>query len=283
MSTPPLSPTLGRPAQFSWKRALAHALLAMVAVVVLGAAGFGWLARPASNATKFGEGVGRLAGFTGVIAFAVSWLRQTGRRKAGLGVAIGVATLIGAGFAALVMTRSAHPTVPLTEAERVPLVIVDEGGERRLRHPAFGFSILHPGATFREAPDVAQAMEGAGRDPATQHYGFSDPDDRSALVISVMKGMGGTRASLVEHVDGFQRGFASMPASAAALQWTGKEITWDAGRHEAHLGATFGGGMRLELAAYAVMRAGQPPFIVNVMVMAPRPDLLAKLLASFRS
>ena len=40
--------------------------------------------------------------------------------------------------------------------------------------------------------------------------------------------------------------------------------------------------MRLELAAYAVMRAGQPPFIVNVMVMALRPDLLAKVLASFR-
>jgi len=282
MTTPPLSHDLGVSPRFSWKRALAQALLTMVAVVALGGAAFGWLAKPGSNARGFGEAIGRLAGFSAVIAFAVSWLRQTGRRKAALGVAIACAILIGAGVAAVVISPAGHQTAPLTAAERAPLVVVDQGGERRLHHPTFGFSLLHPGAKFVDAPQLAQTMQGAGRDPTSVHYGFSDPTERSVVVISVMKGMGATRAALSEHVDGFQRGFAGSGVGGAQLRWLGKEITWDDTRHEARIGAEFGGGMRLALGAYAVVREGQPPFIVNVMIIAPSIDRFAKLLDSFR-
>src|SRR6186997_1512965 len=67
-----------------------------------------------------------------------------------------VAVVIGApAFAAFGSADStARLAAPLTAAERAPLVEVDEGGQRRLRHPAFGFSLLHPGSGFREAPEV---------------------------------------------------------------------------------------------------------------------------------
>jgi hypothetical protein len=169
----------------------------------------------------------------------------------------------------------------LTEAQRAPLVVVEQGGERRLRHPAFGFSVLHPGPSFRDAPELVAAYRGAGPDPETQHYGLMDEASQTALTISVMNGMGGTRESLSEHIDGFQRGFAGSAVGSANLRWLGKDVIWDDGRHQATVRAE-AAGLQIEVVAHSVQPPQGPPFIVNVTALGPQVDRLRKTLASFR-
>jgi hypothetical protein len=259
-------------------------VLALMVVTAVGAAVFGFLGKTGLDARKFGQAVGRLAGFTAAVAFGVSWLRQTGRRRTGLGVALGYAILIVAGIVAGAVSgrsRSEQAKAPLTDAERAPLVEVDQGGERRLRHPAFGFSILHPGPSLRESPEMAKTLEGKTPDPDTQNYAYLDPGG-SVVALSVMKGMGGTRASLSDHVDGFQSGFTGSAAGGPDLRWLGKELSWNASRHDARLKGLLGGDTRLELASYAIIRPQQPPLIVNVLVVSREIDRFTKLLSSFR-
>jgi hypothetical protein len=169
----------------------------------------------------------------------------------------------------------------LTEAQRAAPVLVEHGGERRLRHPTFGFSLRHPGPSFREAPELVAAYLAAGPDPETQHYGLMDEETRSALTISVMNGMGGSRESLSQHVDDFQRGFAGSPAGSANLRWLGKEITWDDRRHRATVRAE-AAGLQIEVVAHSVQPAQGPPFIVNLTAMGTQIDGLRKTLASFQ-
>jgi hypothetical protein len=271
---------------WSWKRALLHAGLAFGAVVVIGMAAFAVLQNPNSNASKFGEGVGRLSVFTAAAVFAASWLDQTGRRRAAMAVAGGFVLLVGGGLAAvlLIPARGSHSSRPLAAADRAPLAVVDEGGQRRLRHPTLGFSLLHPGPRFADAPDLAAQMNGGALkdDPATVTYGFREPDTQAALVVQVMNGMGGTREKLTSHIDGLQSGLGKSAAASADLRWLDKGITWDDQRHVGRLSASLAGQMRIELAAYSVERPGREPFIVNLFLMTRQPERFADLLASFR-
>jgi hypothetical protein len=275
-------------ATWSWKRALLHAGLAFVVVILIGMGAFAALQNPDSNATKFGEGVGRLSVFTAAAVFAASWLDQTGRRRAALALAGGFVLLVGGVFAAiLLLPRSGtYSSRPLAEADRAPLQIVDEAGQRRLRHPTLGFSLLHPGPRFVESPEVVAAMSGGALkgDPATVTYGFQEPDTQSALIVQVMNGMGGTRDKLVSHVDGVQQGLAKSAAASADLRWLGKDVTWDDHRHVGRLSASLSGQvrMRIELDAYSVEPAGRPPFVVNLFLTTREPERFADLLGSFR-
>jgi hypothetical protein len=169
----------------------------------------------------------------------------------------------------------------LTEAQRAPLVTVEQGGERRLRHPAFGFSVLHPGPSFRDAPELVAAYRAAGPDPETQYYGLMDEASQTALTISVMNGMGGTRESLSEHIDGFQRGFAGSAVGSANLRWLGKDVSWDDRRHQATVRAE-AAGLQIEVVAHSVQPPQGPPFIVNLTALGPDVGRLRKALASFQ-
>ncbi len=170
----------------------------------------------------------------------------------------------------------------LTEAEKAPLVTVDDGGQRRLRHPAFGFSLLHPGPGFKESTELVQ-QAGLKRDPDTQTYGFIEADTHSALIIAVMKGMGGTQSKLTEHLDGVLSGLEGSLAGKAQTKVLRKEVVWSDGRHLGNLSVAVGEQLRIDVAAYSVERPGELPLIVNVMVTAPPSDRFAGLLASLRS
>jgi hypothetical protein len=192
-----------------------------------------------------------------------------------LGAAV-VLTALPAGCRRYVQSKA------LTEAERASLVVVDEGGRHRLRHPAFGFSILHPGPRFKESPELVQ-QSGLQRDPDTQTYGFLEADTHSALIIAVMKGMGGTRAKLTEHLDGVLKGLDGSLAGTAQTKVLKNEVVWDDRRHVGNLSVAVGDGLRIDVAAYSVERPGELPLIVNVMVTAPPSERFAGLLRSFRS
>lgn len=211
-------------------------------------------------------------------------LNRTGRSRAVIGVVAGVSTLVVGLFVALAMgARHRSDAAPaITEAERAPLVVVDEGGQRRLRHPAFGFSILHPGPGFKESAEVVAAM-GMKGDPATQVYGFAEAETSSFLVVSVMKGMGGSKLAMEKHVDGMLRGMQTSLAGKAEMRVLARQTVWDATAHVGTFTVAVNDQMRLELAAYSVERPGQPPFIVNLMITAPQASRFAALLASFRS
>jgi hypothetical protein len=169
----------------------------------------------------------------------------------------------------------------LTEAQRAPLVVVGQGAEQRLRHPAFGFTVRHPGPAFRDAPELVAAYQAAGPDPETQHYGFLDEATRTALTISVMNGMGGSRESLAGHIDDFQRGFAGSAVGSANLRWLGKEIAWDDNRQQATVRAE-AAGLQIEVVAHSVQPPQGPPFIVNLTAAGPQIDGLRKTLSSFQ-
>jgi hypothetical protein len=270
-------------ASVSWGRALVHAVLAFVAVLAGGAVLAGVLGMAGSDAHEAGQSIGRLAGLMAAAAFGGSYLLQTRRRGAALALAIAFVALVGAGVAAGIMNRSPHRDSSLTAAEKAPLVIADEDGERRLRHPGLGFSIMHPGPKFLEAPELAKPKPGRKHDDTTQEYAFADREGRSVLLVSVMKGMGGTRDKLTEHLDGVQRGFVGSLPEGAPLHWEDKQVRWTDERREVRLVGAFGSGMGVQIAAYSMIRDGQEPFIVNVMMIAPDADRYASVTESFRS
>jgi len=184
------------------------------------------------------------------------------------------------GVGAFVLFRSKGPA-RLTKAERAPLLVVDEGGQQWLRHPAFGFAILHPGPGFRESAEVVKAM--GTRDPETQTYGFMEAESASVVLVSVMKGMGGSEDALKAHLEGVLKGVQRSLAGQPGLRTLTNEVVWDASRHVGRLSVAVGGAARVDVAAYSVTRKGKAPFIVNVTVTAPPSDRFAGLLASFRS
>ena len=79
-----------RAADFSTRRALKHAGVVVLAGILLAAAALPWVRDP----HRYGEGVDRLALFLALAAAGLSWLWQTGRRRAAV-----TAGLVGAGLA----------------------------------------------------------------------------------------------------------------------------------------------------------------------------------------
>jgi hypothetical protein len=219
----------------------------------------------------------------GVVALAASRLRQTGKRRAAIGLTVAVFVFVAGITAAVLGLDSGKRRVePLTQSEKAALVAVDDGGQRRLRHPELGFSILNPGPGLRASAEVVAAAAGAGRDPETVTYGFIDGDLRSTLVIAVMKNMGGSRAALSEHLDGLQRGLAQAVPAGSDVRWLDKQITWDDRRHVARVSAQVAGAAHVDVAAYAIAPPGRPPFIVDLMTASPDADHFPGLLDSFR-
>jgi len=257
-------------------------VVACVAVVALTGLAFALFAAPGSDSRKVGQTVGRLLWFVTAVAFGTSWLLQTGRRKAALALGIGVAVLVGSAAATGIMSGKRPRDISLTAAEKAPLMITDEGGERRLNHPGFGFSILYPGPKFVAAPELVQPKPGKKHDDTTQAYAFVDRDSHAVLLVSVMKGIGAAREQLDEHLEGVRNGFAESLPSNGDLHWGEKQVTWTESHHQARLSASFTGDMHLELAAYAVLRPGQEPFIVNLMVIAPDAARYANVTTSLR-
>ena len=285
MTSPPFpessSRSTARPT-FSWKRGLLHAVLALVAVVVFGAALAGVLGMEGAAAREAGQAIGRLAGIIGGAAFGGSYLFQTRRRAGALALGLAFVALVGAGIVGGMMKRGRNRNTSLTAEEKAPMVIADEDGERRLRHPGFGFSLLHPGPKFLEAPELVKPKPGQKHDDTTQEYGFADREDNAVLLVSVMKGMGGTREQLVAHVDGVQRGFVESLPAAGPLHWGDKQVTWTDGEKRARLEGSFGADMRLELTAYSILRPDHEPFIVNVMMISPDAERFANVTGSLR-
>jgi hypothetical protein len=148
-------------------------------------------------------------------ALAGEHLKRTGRVAAGTLVTFAAMAWLFGGIALLAAKTNA---ATLTDAERAPFVSVDDGGERRLRHPTLGFSILHPGPGFTAERAVAFR-------PDAQFYSFVAPGAAEAakLVIGLFRGQGDSSTSSRTLLEAMSRqadtlgGAAKVPARVVEL------------------------------------------------------------------
>ena len=207
-----------------------------------------------------------------VALFVGDYLVRRGREVVGKLVGFaGLAWLLGGG--ALLGAKAEAAT--LTNAERAPFVTIDDGGERRLRHPALGFSVLHPGAGF-----VLEGAQAFRRD--AHFYSFVDGAAAERMVIGLFKGQGESSASLRKLLETMGRqtdtlgGDAKSPARVAEVE------TSPGDPPRGGLKIALGDGRHFQIAGYGWRAADGTPFAILVAVMARAPEAGTEVLASFR-
>jgi hypothetical protein len=205
-------------------------------------------------------------------ALAGEYLQRTGRGLAGRLVALGGMVWLLGGCALLAAKTDA---ATLTDAERAPFVSVDDGGERRLRHPTLGFSVLDPGRGF-----TAERAQAIG--PESQFYSFVNPGGAERLVIWLFKGQGDSTSSLRKLLETVSRqsdvlgGDAKVPVRVVELQTSPVEPP------RGVLRIALDDGRQFRTTAYGWRAADGTSFAILVAVMARAPDAAADVLASFR-
>jgi hypothetical protein len=257
-------------AGFNWRRGMGPSLALIVATIGYAA----WISRGHSSphALRFWAIIAVLVLCELVLALATSYLAQTGRE--GLSRLIrGGATLAFLGGVFWFGDRVSRTV--FTNEERAPFVAVDRNGERRLLHPALGFSILHPGPGF--VPSASQAYR------ANMHfYVFTDQQGGEALTVGLFKGFGGSSASLRDLIEemgkqaGGLAGKAGVPVRVVRLEAP------DTDPPHAELHAIIGEGRHFRMSGYGWKRPGQAPIAVVVAMMSPEADAHSDVLASFQ-
>src|SRR3954471_15420042 len=94
---------------FRWKRGLLHALIPFGLAIAGGLALL--FLKPAADPEKLGEGVGRFAATCFVAGLAISYLVQTGRKKAAVGASVALIAGVGALVAMIVVTGHDRPQI----------------------------------------------------------------------------------------------------------------------------------------------------------------------------
>lgn len=275
-----VTPGLGAPSSpprppFSWRRGLVHAALVLAVIVVAGAvlAGAGLVEDP----QRFGEGVGRFAVAALIVAWGVSYLAQTGRRRAAWALALGTTALVAAliAYAFLSLEGGAR----LAPAERADLALVNADDERWLEHPALGFAVRHPGPSFEPAPDVSAALAASDAEEGMATWGYVDRTTGEALAVMAVKGVESRK-----ELDGFLRGFReSLGRAGATVQR--EEVAWTADRREIRLDLALDeSGTRVSIRGLGAAALGpdRAPFLIAVLATTDDPARAATLVESLR-
>jgi hypothetical protein len=255
---------------FRWKRGLLHALIPFGLAIAGGLALL--VVKEPVDPEKLGEGVGRFAFFMLLAGLGISYLAQTGRKKAAWLAALALVGGIGA-LAAVLAT--AHGPRRVHAADRAPLV--DDGV--RLRHPTFGFSILRPPASYHEAPQIAAAM--GIDDPDTVTYAYAETPPRGGLVIAIIANAALTKADFTRAIAGIRHGMDKAMAAQAntvpgAVHWLRDEVSGDDAHLVGHLHAEVN---QLDVRITAV---SLPSAIVTITVLAQDATTLADVLESLQ-
>lgn len=190
--------------EWSKKRAIIGATFAAVLTAILGAVGAALLAPAETDFVKLGQGMGRLIPAVFLIAFAGSYLWQTGRKP----MAYATFTLAGMlGLAPVVLPLVVPGPPPvITKAERADFEIDQASGV--LTQTAVGLSLGSLDPRF-----VSNAAPSQGRDVATWLWLDVDQSELVAVVVA-----SSAKAASKSAVEGFvggvtkgmlQRGLAS--------------------------------------------------------------------------
>lgn len=251
-----------------WKRGLAKVLLPTAVAVGIAVRNVG----PLLGTVRFWGMLALIVAPEIAAGVASNYLRQSGRQAlATLLAGAGIAWLVG-GVALLTRHNDA---VALTDAERAAFVTVEEGGQRRLRHPALGFSFLDPGPGFEATSSRAFRAD-------AQFYSFADRERGIGLTIGLFKGQGDSPTSLRTLLE-------SMSGQASALGGPGKVSTQiveletppdDPPRGDLHV--VLGDGRHYRLQGYGWRSPDGTPFAILIAAMAHAPNAAADVLSSFR-
>jgi hypothetical protein len=264
---PPCAPA------WSWRRALAHALVALGVVVAAGALLVAVGAVPEPQ--RFGEGLGRFGLLAMAVTAGVSYLAQTGRRRAAWGLALGTAGLLGLVTALLLGALRADRSAALTATERADLQLEVRDGERWLTHPTLGFALRHPGPSFEPAQEVATAMASADADDGMATWGFVDRHTGEALAVMAVKGIESRR-----DLDGFLKGFRdSLEGAGGRIER--EDVAWDDARREVRLEMSIEGEARVSIRALGATRGpDRTAFLIATLATTDDPARAAVLVES---
>jgi hypothetical protein len=257
-------------AGFNWRRGLGPSLLLIAATVGYAA----WIGRANSGAQaiRFWAIVAVFVLGELVLALATSYLAQNGREGLSRLLRGGVTIAFLGGV--LWFGNRVSSTV-FTNEERVAFVAVDRNGERRLLHPALGFSILHPGPGF--VPSGSQAYR------ANAHfYAFTDQQAGEALTVGLFKGFGGSSASLRDLIEEMGKQAGALAGKTGASVRVVRLDAPEADPPRAELDAIIGEGRHYRMSGYGWKRPGQSPIAVILAVMSPEADAHSDVLASFQ-
>jgi hypothetical protein len=195
-----------------------------------------------------------------------------------------VVWLMIGGFVAMiaipVMLRlTRRPPPELVAADRAPLVEDGVAGQRRLRHPTLGFSMLHPGPEFAEAPEIVAKLHKPG--DQSQYYAYADSPVTEALAIAVAGDEIDSRDQLAKELTAFENSFrgAAEVSSHATMSVVDDGVQWE-GRRQAHFHLLVGGAHYRGLLV-PMSPTGHDPILVALIVISQDPDALAGVLASF--
>lgn len=257
-------------AGFNWRRGLGPSLLLIAATIGYAA----WISRAHSShhPIRFWAIVAVFVLGELVLALVTSYLAQNGREGLSRLIRGGVTIAFLGGV--LWFGDRVSSTV-FTNEERAPFVAVDRNGERRLLHPALGFSILHPGPGF--VPSASQAYR------ANAHfYVFTDPQGGEALNVGLFKGFGGSSASLRELIEEMGKEAGALAGKTGAPVRVVRLEAPDADPPRAELHAIIGEGRHYRLSGYGWKRPGQAPIAVLIAVLSAGADAHSDVLASFQ-
>jgi hypothetical protein len=257
-------------AGFNWRRGLGPSLALIAATVGYAA----WIGRANSGhqAIRFWAIVAVFVLGEVVLALATSYLAQTGREGLSRFIRGGVTIAFLGG--AFWFGDRVSGTV-FTNEERAPFVAVDRNGERRLLHPALGFSILHPGPGF--VPSASQAYR------ANAHfYVFTDQAGGEALTVGLFKGFGGSSASLRDLIEEMGKQAGALAGKTGAPVRVVRLEAPEAEPPHAELHAIIGEGRHLRMSGYGWKRPGQAPIAVLIAVTSSEADAHSDVLASFQ-
>lgn len=199
-------------------------------------------------------------------------LEQTGRPVAGKLVGLAGLAWLFVGCVFLAMKTQA---VTLAEADRAPFVIVDEGNQRRIRHPTLGFSLLHPGPGF-------VASESSAFRASAHFYSFTDREAGIRINIGLFKGQGDSPGSLRDLLETMSKQTDALGGRAASPPRVEKlEVSSD-DPPRGTLEMVLGDGRHFRTRAYGWRSADGTPFAILIAVMAHSYAPGTAVLASFR-
>ena len=261
-----MSPITSSPA-FSIKRGLKDAGIAVgIAIVALAVIA---VAADVRDPEKFGRASAPFLAFTGFVAYAVSWLAQTGRRRDALGVALGVIALTAA---VVVVATSNAPSAWATDADRAPMVERGDGDDARVVHPTLGFSLRAPGGDFTVSRQVAAMF---GEDPERPTWGWLDTTHGIAALVTLEPGLG--PIAPVKQVHDFIGGMVA----GTRLQPTRREVTWSGPDPSFRLEGTVDGRRIVVTGHGAELGAKQQPLCVVIMTVGDDEGALDAWHATF--
>ena len=240
---------------------------------------------------------------TAIVTLGPSYLLQKGFLIIGFAlVAVAIGLMAWPVFSLYLARRSGPPSAPeesqggqpfapLADDENAPLETVEVDGVQRLRHPALGFSLLHPGADYFDARVAAleMDMELGSHQPGgdlTKSYVYEKKRGDTTLTIVLMKGSGGTAEELREvgssMEEGTVRRMRTRLGPNVKVERLQGDLVWDANRRLASRHFVVA-NIHCRIRAHALQLADRPPFIVVLFLTSREPGELDKVLESFRT